>query len=60
MILYAQTFQDINTFNMNYIDNNLIEDKCKKYGIKNYSIRDNGLVDVNGDVYKSNNRTRQS
>ena len=26
---------------------------CEKYGIKNYTINDDGSIDVNGDVYLS-------
>ena len=28
-----------------------IEEICKKYGIKNYTINDDGSIDVDGDVY---------
>jgi hypothetical protein len=29
---------------------NSIHDICEKYGIKNYTINDDGSIDVNGDV----------
>ena len=28
-----------------------IEEICKKYGIENYTIMDDGSIDVDGDVY---------
>jgi len=31
-----------------------IDSICKKYGIKNYTINSDGSIDVNGDVYLSN------
>jgi hypothetical protein len=33
-----------------------IESICKKYGIRNYTINNNGLVDVDGDVYLSDRK----
>jgi len=35
---------------MNYLTDKEIHEICKKYGIKNYTINDDGSIDVDGNV----------
>ncbi len=40
----------LNWFKSKTKDQNSIEYKCKKYGIENYTINEDGSIDVDGDV----------
>ena len=37
-------------------DYKVIDAKCEKYRIRNYTINEDGSIDVNGDVYLENRR----